>query len=91
MYTKGDWRVSCRKNLYGDEYSAVNSGDEMIAVISGFGHKANAQLIALSPKMAGLLKELADWDGGKFGKESNIKLIEISKSASKIIAELEGR
>ncbi len=54
-YTKREWKVSCRKNVYGDECYAINSGDEMIAIVSGFGHKANAQLIASAPKMAKLL------------------------------------
>ena len=63
MYTKGEWRVSCKKNLYGDEYSAVNSGDEMIAVVSGFGHKANAQLIVSAPRMARFIGKIVEQDG----------------------------
>ena len=49
-------------------------------------HQAN--LIAKSPRMYELLKQLADWDAGKFGKESNIKIIEISKQASQLIETL---
>lgn len=57
-YTKGEWKVSCRKNVYGDECYAINSGDEMIAIISGFGHKANAQLIASAPLLYEALKAI---------------------------------
>ena len=36
-----------------------------------------------------ICKELADWDAGKFGKNSKVKIIEISKRATQIIAKVE--
>ncbi len=46
------------------------------------GQMVNEGLVARK-----LCKQLADWNEGKFGKESNTKIIEISKSASALIAQ----
>ncbi len=96
-YTKGEWKLERGEfNVERDEgnqlcIGSITAGDEgwFVARIENAAEcEANAQLIALSPKMAELLKQLADWNAGKFGKESNTKIIEISKLASKIIAEM---
>ena len=87
-YTKGEWIREGNKIIaFGRGTIAIcpspTTNNGVVEFI------ANANLIAQSPRMYGLLKRLADWDAGKFGKESNTRIIEISKSASKIIAELE--
>lgn len=95
-YTKGEWKVRDYKRIDGGyDVCAIDGGlDAHIARVGGLTAlkqaKANAHLISKAPKMYELCKQLADWDAGKFGKESKVKIIEISKSASKIIAELEG-
>ena len=94
-YTKGEWKayqIDAKPDRW--MVCAGKEGERGIAQtvldnsIPPAEKKANANLIAKSPRMYELLKQLADWDAGKFGKESNIKIIEISKQASQLIETL---
>lgn len=91
-YTKGKWRAMAGYSMDELYFIYVMSGDKHIARVDDEDKsicEANAQLIAKAPRMWGVLKQLADWDAGKFGKESNIKIIEISKLASALVAKSE--
>ncbi|KKN70411.1 hypothetical protein LCGC14_0431060 [marine sediment metagenome] len=90
--TKGKWiakREHNSYNIYGDDKLLFLSYQHTRTTWAEM--EANAHLVVAGPRMAELLKQLADWDAGTFGKDSNIKIIDISKEASKIIAELEGK
>ncbi len=89
--TKGKWKL--KQNDLGLIYiedsldkGLVISSTKPKYIVGLMLHQAN--LIAKLPRMYELLKQLADWDAGKFGKESNIKIIEISKQASQLIETL---